>query len=248
MGACCGDMGACGYWLFSLHSFNLAPGLRQPLSPIQGRMKGLNIVLLVLIDGNLDMSQQCALAAQKAKHILGCIKRSVASRLREMILPFYSELVRSHLEYCVQMWSPQYRRDMELLEHVQRRATEMIQGMEHHLYEDRLRAEAVQPGDGKAARWPESGLSVSKGELQERWGRTLEQGLWWQNKGKWFQAQRGWIQVRYKEKVFISEGWGKRGVRGCEVLKCSPEADIDVVVIHFINQKHLHRFLVHENP
>ena len=75
------------------------------------------------MDGKLDMSQQCALTAQKANHILGCIKRSVASRARDVILPLCSVLVRPHLEYCVHMWSPQYRRDMDLLEHIQRRAT-----------------------------------------------------------------------------------------------------------------------------
>ena len=55
------------------------------------------------------------------------------------MLPLYKSIVRPHLDYCVQAWRPHYRKDIDKLEKVQRKATKMVEGLEGYSYSDRLR-------------------------------------------------------------------------------------------------------------
>ena len=93
----------------------------------------------VLVGNRLAVSQHCTLVAKAASGILGCLPKSLAGRSREVILPLSSALLRPHLECGVPLWAPQLKKDGELLERVQPRATRMGRGVEHLPYEERLR-------------------------------------------------------------------------------------------------------------
>ena len=93
----------------------------------------------VQVSRDLRPREQCIIARNRANKILGFIGRSVTNRSSEVILKLYLALVRPHLDYAVQFWSPYYRKDIESLEAVQRRMTKMIQGLRNLPYRDRLK-------------------------------------------------------------------------------------------------------------
>ena len=114
----------------------------------------------MLVEKKPHITRLCAPTAQMANSVLTCVKISMASRSREVILPLYFTLVRLHLESSFQLWSSQHRKDMDLLERVQRKATKMIRGKAEIVG-------AVQLREGKAPGRPYCSLSVPKGGLRQ---------------------------------------------------------------------------------
>jgi len=93
----------------------------------------------VMVSDNLKWDKQCSEAVIKANKILGMIKRNFSDNSKERIIPLYKSLVRPHLEYCCQVWSPHYNKDIKLLEGVQRLATRLVSDMKSLCYADRLK-------------------------------------------------------------------------------------------------------------
>ena len=93
----------------------------------------------VWTSNDLKSGLHCSNAAKKANQVLGLIKRTIAQKSKDIILPLYKSLIRPHLDYCVPVWRPHLKKDITLLENVQRRATKLIAGLEKLDYMERLK-------------------------------------------------------------------------------------------------------------
>ena len=101
-----------------MHQYRLETDLLERSSAEKG--------LLVLVDNRLAIRPVVCWSALK----------KVASKSSEVLLPFYCDLVRPDLVYCVQFWALQFQKGKELLERVQWRATKIIRGLEHLPYQE----------------------------------------------------------------------------------------------------------------
>ena len=65
----------------------------------------------VTMNANMKVSEQCRIAASKGNQVLGMIRRNISYKDKSLIVPLYKAIVRPHLEYCIQAWSPYLRKD-----------------------------------------------------------------------------------------------------------------------------------------
>ena len=93
----------------------------------------------VTISADKKVSEQCGIAASKGNQILGLIRRNITYKGKKLIIPLYKAIVRPHLEYCIQAWRPYRKKDIDTLERIQRRATEIIPELRDLSYEERLK-------------------------------------------------------------------------------------------------------------
>ena len=101
-----------------------------------GKEKDLGVTM----NANMKVSEQCRIAASKGNQVLGMIRRNITYKEKSLIVPLYKAIIRPHLEYCIQAWSPYLRKDIVMHEKIQRRATKLIpESLRDLRYEEQLK-------------------------------------------------------------------------------------------------------------
>ena len=93
----------------------------------------------VTINSNMEVSEQCRIAASKGNQVIGMIRRNIKYKGKCLIIPLYKAIVRHHLEYFIEAWNPNLRKYIDMLDKIQRIATKLIPGLRDLRYEDRLK-------------------------------------------------------------------------------------------------------------
>ncbi|GAB0206155.1 hypothetical protein GRJ2_003081100 [Grus japonensis] len=156
----------------------------------------------VLVDEKLDMTQQCALAAQKANSVLGCMSSSVTSRSREGILPLCSALLRPPCSAASSSGVPSTRRTWSCWSECRGGHGDAARAGAPLLWRPQAeRVGLVQPGEEKAARRPSSPFQSLQG-LQESWRGAGAKGRECQAKGNGLKLQEGRWSWDVRQKSF----------------------------------------------
>ena len=93
----------------------------------------------VTMNANMKVSEQCRIASSKGNQVLGMIRRNITYKEKSLIIPLYRAIVRPHLQYRIHAWNPHLRKDVDMLEKIQRRATKLIPELRDVTYEERLK-------------------------------------------------------------------------------------------------------------
>src|SRR5215467_6290100 len=93
----------------------------------------------VIIHESGKVTEQCNTAAASANRILGLIKTTIKYKSKAVIINLYKSLVRQKLEYCAQLWNPYLKKNVNVLERVQKRATKLIAEFRGIKDEERLK-------------------------------------------------------------------------------------------------------------
>ena len=91
------------------------------------------------MNANMNVSEQCRIAASKGNQVLGMIRRNITYKEKRLIITLYKTIVRPHLEYCIHVWNPHLRKYVDMLEKIQRRATKLIPELRDLTYAERLK-------------------------------------------------------------------------------------------------------------
>ena len=121
---------------------HIGPGNASMNNEMGGSILSITVkekYLVVTMNANMKVSEQCRIAVSKGNQVLGMIRRNITYKDKSVIVPLYKAIVRPHLEYCIQAWSPYLRKDIDMLEKIQRRAAKLIPGLRDLRYEERLK-------------------------------------------------------------------------------------------------------------